>query len=88
MTVRTVCRSTNQRQELATARRGQHNAKLLLLPEPVRDQPGYRRYDARAMIELIKIRTLPGVGAAVPLSPIHQLIASPDPGFAAVERRR
>jgi DNA-binding transcriptional MerR regulator len=33
-----------------------------LLPEPVRDHSGYRRYDAAAVVELIRIRTLAEAG--------------------------
>ena len=35
---------------------------LGLLPEPARDHSGYRRYDATAVDELIKIRTLSEAG--------------------------
>ena len=37
-----------------------------LLPEPERDHSGYRRYDAQAVVELIRIRTLADAG--VPLA--------------------
>lgn len=42
-----------------------------LLPEPARDASGYRRYDARHAIDLIRIRTLAEAG--VPLARIRDL---------------
>lgn len=55
-----------------------------LLPEPERDVSGYRRYDAAAVVELIRIRTLAQAG--VPLSRVRQLLAAdPDEFAAAVE---
>lgn len=45
-----------------------------LLPEPERDPSGYRRYDAAAVVELIRIRTLADAG--VPLSRVHELLAA------------
>ncbi|GAA4628003.1 MerR family transcriptional regulator [Actinoallomurus vinaceus] len=47
-----------------------------LLPEPERDSSGYRRYTARHVIDLIKIRTLADAG--VPLARIRELRAAPD----------
>jgi DNA-binding transcriptional MerR regulator len=52
-----------------------------LLPEPDRDHSGYRRYDAAAVVELIRIRTLAGAG--VPLSRVRELLAAGDEEFAA-----
>lgn len=55
-----------------------------LLAEPERDRSGYRRYDAAAVVELIKIRTLADAG--VPLSRVRTLLAADDAEFgAAVE---
>lgn len=55
-----------------------------LLPEPERDVSGYRRYDAAAVVELIRIRTLAQAG--VPLSRVRELLAAdPDEFAAAVE---
>lgn len=55
-----------------------------LLPEPERDGSGYRRYDAAAVVELIRIRTLAEAG--VPLSRVRELLAAdPDEFAAAVE---
>src|SRR5580765_2775887 len=58
----------------------QYHAKGLL-PEPERDHSGYRRYDAAAVVELVKIRTLADAG--VPLSRVHELLAAGDEEFAA-----
>lgn len=52
-----------------------------LLPEPERDQSGYRRYDAGAVVELIRIRTLADAG--VPLSRVRELLAADAQEFAA-----
>jgi DNA-binding transcriptional MerR regulator len=55
-----------------------------LLPEPERDHSGYRRYDAAAVVELVKIRTLADAG--VPLSRVRELLTAGDSQFAgAVE---
>jgi DNA-binding transcriptional MerR regulator len=50
-----------------------------LLPEPVRDASGYRRYGAGDAVELIKIRTLAEAG--VPLARIRELRAAGDEEF-------
>jgi DNA-binding transcriptional MerR regulator len=52
-----------------------------LLPEPERDASGYRRYDAKAVVELIRIRTLAEAG--VPLTRVKQLLAADEDEFAA-----
>ena len=52
-----------------------------LLPEPERDHSGYRRYDAGAVIELIKIRTLAEAG--VPLARVRELLQADKEEFAA-----
>ena len=52
-----------------------------LLPEPGRDHSGYRRYDASAVVELIRIRTLADAG--VPLSRVKELLAADAEEFAA-----
>lgn len=52
-----------------------------LLPEPERDHSGYRRYDAGAVVKLIKIRTLADAG--VPLSRVQTLLAADETEFAA-----
>lgn len=64
-----------------TVRAVRHYHAKGLLPEPERDQSGYRRYDAEAVVELIKIRTLADAG--VPLSRVEELLAAGDEEFAA-----
>jgi DNA-binding transcriptional MerR regulator len=68
-----------------TVRAVRHYHQIGLLPEPERDASGYRRYGARAVVSLIKIRTLAGAG--VPLSQIGQMLQAEASAFAeAVER--
>lgn len=64
-----------------TVRAVRHYHAKGLLPEPERDRSGYRRYDAAAAVELIRIRTLADAG--VPLSRVRQLLAAGDKEFAA-----
>jgi DNA-binding transcriptional MerR regulator len=52
-----------------------------LLPEPKRDHSGYRRYDAHAVVELIRIRTLADAG--VPLARVRELLAAGEEEFNA-----
>jgi DNA-binding transcriptional MerR regulator len=52
-----------------------------LLPEPARDHSGYRRYDAAAVVDLIRIRTLADAG--VPLSRVRALLTADEEDFAA-----
>lgn len=67
-----------------TVRAVRHYHATGLLPEPERDCSGYRRYDAAAVVDLIKIRTLGEAG--VPLSRVRELLAADDEEFrAAVE---
>ena len=72
-----------------TVRAVRHYHATGLLPEPARDRSGYRRYDAGAVVELIRIRTLAEAG--VPLSRVRALLAADDEGLAAavaeVDRR-
>ncbi|MFY0405880.1 MerR family transcriptional regulator [Solicola sp. PLA-1-18] len=66
-----------------TVRAVRHYHARGLLPEPERDHSGYRRYDASAAVELIKIRTLAEAG--VPLARVHELmVADSDELEAAV----
>jgi len=68
-----------------TVRAVRHYHQVGLLPEPERDASGYRRYGARAVVSLIKIRTLANAG--VPLSRIGPMLAADGPAFAeAIER--
>lgn len=64
-----------------TVRAVRHYHAKGLLPEPDRDHSGYRRYDAAAVVELVKIRTLAEAG--VPLSRVRELLAAGDEEFAA-----
>lgn len=64
-----------------TVRAVRHYHSMGLLPEPERDHSGYRRYDAAAVVELIRIRTLADAG--VPLSRVRELLGASDAEFAA-----
>jgi DNA-binding transcriptional MerR regulator len=64
-----------------TVRAVRHYHAKGLLPEPGRDQSGYRRYDATAVVQLIRIRTLADAG--VPLSRVQELITADEKEFAA-----
>ncbi|UUW91076.1 MerR family transcriptional regulator [Nocardioides sp. WV_118_6] len=64
-----------------TIRAVRHYHAKGLLPEPERDHSGYRRYDARAVAELIKIRTLAEAG--VPLARVAELLDADADEFAA-----
>lgn len=63
-----------------TVRTVRHYHAKGLLPEPERDHSGYRRYDAAAVVELIRIRTLADAG--VPLSRVKDLLAAGEKDFA------
>lgn len=64
-----------------TVRAVRHYHAKGLLPEPERDHSGYRRYDARAVVELIRIRTLAEAG--VPLARVRELLRAGEEEFAA-----
>lgn len=64
-----------------TVRAVRHYHAKGLLPEPERDHSGYRRYDAAAVVALIRIRILADAG--VPLSRVQELLAAGDEEFAA-----
>jgi DNA-binding transcriptional MerR regulator len=64
-----------------TVRAVRHYHAKGLLPEPDRDHSGYRRYDAAAVVELIRIRTLADAG--VPLSRVRLLLGAGEESFAA-----
>lgn len=72
-----------------TVRAVRHYHAKGLLPEPDRDHSGYRRYDATAVTQLIKIRTLAEAG--VPLSRVRELLGADGAEFAraiaGIERR-
>jgi len=63
-----------------TIRAVRHYHAKGLLPEPERDRSGYRRYDAAAVVELIRIRTLAEAG--VPLSRVQDLLTADEEDFA------
>lgn len=63
-----------------TVRAIRHYHQRGLLAEPIRDDSGYRRYDARAAADLIRIKTLAGAG--VPLGRIGELLDSDPAEFA------
>lgn len=66
-----------------TVRAVRHYHARGLLPEPERDASGYRRYDAEAVVRLIRIRTLAEAG--VPLARVQELLgADPDEFTRAV----
>jgi len=50
------------------------------MAEPDRDASGYRRYDAQAVVDLIRIKTLSDAG--VPLARIKELISAPPGEFS------
>lgn len=64
-----------------TVRAVRHYHAKGLLPEPDRDHSGYRRYDASAVVELIRIRTLAEAG--VPLARVRELLRAGEEEFAA-----
>lgn len=64
-----------------TVRAVRHYHAKGLLPEPERDDSGYRRYDAAAVVELIRIRTLADAG--VPLSRVRELLRAEQDEFTA-----
>jgi DNA-binding transcriptional MerR regulator len=68
-----------------TVRTVRHYHQTGLLPEPERDASGYRRYGARTVVSLIKIRTLANAG--VPLSHIGQMLEADAPAFAEAVQR-
>jgi DNA-binding transcriptional MerR regulator len=68
-----------------TVRAVRHYHQIGLLPEPERDASGYRRYGARAVVSLIKIRTLANAG--VPLSQIGQMLEADASTFAEAAQR-
>jgi DNA-binding transcriptional MerR regulator len=64
-----------------TVRAVRHYHAKGLLAEAKRDCSGYRRYDAQAVVELIRIRTLAEAG--VPLSRVQELLTAGPEEFAA-----
>jgi DNA-binding transcriptional MerR regulator len=64
-----------------TARAVRHYHQIGLLPEPERDNSGYRTYDAAAVVRLIRIHTLADAG--VPLARVQDLLDASAEDFAA-----
>ncbi|MEU7871856.1 MerR family transcriptional regulator [Dactylosporangium sp. NPDC049140] len=68
-----------------TVRAVRHYHQIGLLPEPERDASGYRRYGAKAVVALVRVRTLANAG--VPLARIGEMLDADAPAFAgAIER--
>jgi DNA-binding transcriptional MerR regulator len=63
-----------------TVRAVRHYHQRGLLPEPPRDASGYRRYDADAVVALVRIRTLAEAG--VPLARVAELLEADEEQFA------
>jgi DNA-binding transcriptional MerR regulator len=63
-----------------TVRTVRHYHAKGLLPEPERDRSGYRRYGAKDVIDLVKIRTLAESG--VPLARVHELLLADEEELA------
>ncbi len=64
-----------------TVRTVRHYHHVGLLPEPERDASGYRRYNAQAAVDLIRIKTLADAG--VPLARIDAVLHAQPAQFAA-----
>jgi DNA-binding transcriptional MerR regulator len=67
-----------------TVRAVRHYHQTGLLPEPERDGSGYRRYDAQAVVDLIRVKTLAEAG--VPLTRVQELMNADAEQFAAAVR--
>lgn len=63
-----------------TVRAVRHYHQIGLLPEPERDDSGYRTYNAAAVVRLIRIRTLADAG--VPLDRVQELLDAGPEEFA------
>ncbi len=63
-----------------TVRAVRHYHHIGLLPEPERNESGYRTYDASAVVRLIRIHTLASAG--VPLSRVQDLLDADPEAFA------
>jgi DNA-binding transcriptional MerR regulator len=63
-----------------TVRAVRHYHQRGLLAEPARDSSGYRRYDADAVVDLIRIKTLSQAG--VPLARIQELLSAEPEHFS------
>jgi DNA-binding transcriptional MerR regulator len=63
-----------------TVRAIRHYHRRGLLAEPDRDDSGYRRYDAQAVVDLIRVKTLADAG--VPLARVEDLLGAGPAEFA------
>lgn len=63
-----------------TVRAVRHYHQIGLLPEPERDQSGYRTYGSAAVVRLVRIRTLTDAG--VPLARVQELLDAGQEEFA------
>ena len=68
-----------------TVRAVRHYHQIGLLPEPQRDASGYRSYGPKAVLSLVRIRTLANAG--VPLARIRQLLEAGAEDFAEAVHR-
>ena len=64
-----------------TVRAIRHYHRVGLLPEPVRDHSGYRRYGAQAVVDLVRIKVLADAG--VPLAQVSRLFNADSTEFGA-----
>ncbi len=62
-----------------TVRAVRHYHAVGLLPEPVRDHSGYRRYGSAALLRLLRVRRMRELG--LPLERIAELLSGPDSGL-------
>lgn len=62
-----------------TVRAVRHYHQIGLMPEPSRDDSGYRSYDGADVVRLIRIRTLAEAG--VPLARVEELLDASDAEF-------
>ena len=60
-----------------TVRAVRHYHRVGLLPEPVRDGSGYRRYGAQAVVDLVRIKVLADAG--VPLAQVSHFLNADRP---------
>lgn len=64
-----------------TVRAVRHYHRIGLLAEPERDDSGYRRYGAQAVVDLTRIKVLADGG--VPLSQVQTMLAADPEQFTA-----
>lgn len=64
-----------------TVRAVRHYHRVGVLPDPVRDKSGYRRYGAQAVVDLVRIKVLADAG--VPLAQVSHLLNADPVEFGA-----